>query len=240
MMKIYTLNEHFTELKHRVLRILITFFVCFAVCYYYSDKIYYILLEPLYYANYEQKIIYTGLAEAFFTYMKLSAFGSIMIIMPMIAIEVYLFISPGLYKKEKQLAASVLFMSPILFWCGSIFVFYCVMPRAWQFFLSFETKEIITPIVLEARISEYLNLVIQFIIAFGVAFQLPIIIAILKVLKVITIEHLKQKRRLFIVIDFIIAGILTPPDIFSQFALAIVLFLLYESSILMCKFLNKY
>ncbi|WP_238528492.1 twin-arginine translocase subunit TatC [Rickettsia honei] len=130
-------------------------------------------------------------------------------------------------------------MSPILFWCGSIFVFYFVMPKAWNFFLSFEKRDMIVPIVLEARISEYLNLVIHLIIAFGVAFQLPVVIMILNILKIVKVQTLKQKRCIAVVINFIIAGILTPPDILSQFALAIPLLLLYETSIMICNFIEK-
>ncbi len=245
-MKSYTIKEHFLELKIRVLRISLIFIFCFIICYYFSNNIYNILLKPLANLSYDnlnhgniRKIIYTGLTEAFFTYIKLAAFSAFLMIMPLIALECYLFIKPGLYTNEKKYAAILLLMSPLLFWAGSIFVFHVVMPRAWQFFLSFENNNIIVPIILEAKISEYLNLIIQLIMAFGIAFQLPIIILILNLLKILKAEDLAKKRRLSIVINFIIAGIITPPDILSQFALAIPMLLLYEISIIMCKFVEN-
>ncbi len=240
-MKSYTFKEHFLELKARFLRVFAAFIIGFIICYYFSSDIYNILLEPLAELDHAdiRKVIYTGLTEAFFTYIKLAAFVSFVMIMPIIAIECFLFIRPGLYSGEKKYAAFILFMSPVLFWCGSIFVFYFVMPRAWQFFLSFEDNNAIIPLILEARISEYLNLVIQLIIAFGIAFQLPIIMLILNLLKILTAKDLVDKRRSSIVIIFIIAGILTPPDVLSQFALAIPMLLLYETSIIMCKFVEN-
>lgn len=236
-MKSYSFKEHFSELKARFLRVIVIFIIGFIICYYFSEEIYNILLEPLAKLTHDniRKLIYTGLAEAFFTYIKLAAFSSFVIIMPVIAMECYFFVKPGLYPEERIYAKFIFFMSPILFWCGSFFVFYFVMPRAWQFFVSFENDNIIIPIILEARISEYLNLVIQLIIAFGIAFQIPIIILILNLLKILTVKGLIKKRRLAIIVNFIIAGILTPPDVFSQFALAIPMLLLYEISIITCK-----
>lgn len=240
-MNLYSFQEHLSELKIRLFRIFIIFIIAFAICYYFSDTIYSFLLEPLakLSKNNLRNIIYTGLTEAFFTYIKLAAFSAFSIIIPVIALECYLFVSPGLYSHEKKIIGFILFISPILFWCGSIFVFYFVMPKAWNFFLSFEKRDIIVPIMLEARISEYLNLVIHLIIAFGAAFQLPVIIIILNILKIVKAQTLKQKRRIAVVINFIIAGILTPPDILSQFALAIPLLLLYEISIIICNYIEK-
>jgi len=189
--------------------------------------------------NNTRKIIYTGLTEAFFSYIKLAAFSSFMIIVPFIAIETYLFIKPGLYKSEKKIAASLLFFSPILFWFGAIFVYCYVMPNAWKYFLSFEHSNASTTIVLEAKISEYLNLVTQLIIAFGCAFQIPIIMLILTLIRIVQVETLKKNRRLAIVINFIISGILAPPDIISQFILAIPMLLLYEISIILCKYIQN-
>ena len=236
-----TFKEHLLELKSRVLKILICFLAAFFLCYYFSDQIYMVLLEPLAKINDNKvrNIIYTGLAEAFFTYLKLAAYSAFVIISPIIATQIYLFIRPGLHSRERKIAAFILFMAPILFWLGSIFVFYYVMPKAWHFFLSFENNNTLMPIILQAKISEYLSLVMQLLIAFGVAFQLPIAILVLNLLKIVTIDSLKKQRRLAIVINFIIAGILTPPDVLSQFALAIPMVLLYELSIALCKFVNR-
>ncbi|OZG32292.1 preprotein translocase subunit TatC [Rickettsia endosymbiont of Culicoides newsteadi] len=240
-MKSYTFKEHFLELKARFLRVFAAFIIGFIICYYFSSDIYNILLEPLAELSHAniRRVIYTGLTEAFFTYIKLAAFVSFIMIIPIISIECFLFIKPGLYSHEKKYAAFILFMAPILFWCGGVFVFYFVMPRAWQFFLSFEDHNVVIPLILEARVSEYLNLVIQLIIAFGIAFQLPIIMLILNLLKILTAKDLVNKRRWSIIIIFVIAGILTPPDVLSQFALAIPMLLLYETSVIMCKFVEN-
>jgi sec-independent protein translocase protein TatC len=240
-MQQFTFKEHFIELKQRFLKIVCLFFASFCICYYYSDEIYNFLLEPLAQAGNKdlRKVIYTGLAEAFFTYLKLAAFSSLIIVFPFIAFQIFRFVSPGLHLRERNIAAFILFASPILFWSGGFFVFYYVMPKAWQFFLSFESVNTNIPIVLEAKVSEYLSLIVQLFLAFGLAFQLPIIILILNLFKVLSVESLKKRRRLSIVINFIIAGILTPPDVISQLALAIPLLLLYEISILMCKLVEN-
>lgn len=240
-MQLYTFREHFIELKQRIIKILCAFLISFCFCYYYSDRVYDFLLRPLAEAGSMElrKVIYTGLAEAFFTYLKLAAFSSLIIIFPFVAFQVYRFISPGLHKTEKNIAAFILLASPLLFWGGGLFVFYYVMPKAWQFFLSFENINSSVPIVLEAKVSEYLSLIIQLFLAFGLAFQLPIIILILNLFKVLSVESLKRRRRLSIVINFILAGVLTPPDVISQLALAMPLLLLYEISILMCKLVEN-
>jgi sec-independent protein translocase protein TatC len=233
----YKLLEHLTELKYRLAIIAVFFAFSFGISYYYSDHIFRFLLEPL--ANMttmeNHKIIYTGLAEAFFTYLNLSAFAAFFVSIPIIALQIYSFIKPALYEKEKTIARYILFLSPVLFVLGSVFVFYFVIPKAWGFFLSFENSNSIIPILLEARISEYLSLVIKLILAFGLAFQMPVILVILALLKIISHESLRKKRRIAIVVNFIIAGIITPPDVLSQVALAIPMVLLYELSIIACK-----
>ena len=153
----------------------------------------------------------------------------------MICYQIYSFIAPGLLVNEKNLVKLILSFSPILFYVGGFFVFYGVMPRAWEFFLSYENSSINIPLVLEARISEYLDLVIQFTLAFGVAFQLPVAMLVLGILGVVDSSFLKKKRRVSVVIIFIGAAILTPPDVISQIALAIPLLLLYEVSVILCK-----
>lgn len=240
-MESYSFEEHFLELKSRLFKVFFAFLVSFGICYYFSEDIYNLFLQPL--INLSKgnlrKVIYTGLTEAFFTYLKVSVFSAFIIVMPIFAVQTYLFIRPGLYKKERKIAAFIILMSPILFWIGTIFVFYFVMPRAWDFFLSFENKNNVLPIILEARISEYLSLIIQLLVAFGVAFQLPIFMLILNLLHVVKVESFRKQRRLAVVINFIVAGILTPPDVISQIALALPLLLLYETSIVMCKFIEK-
>lgn len=233
----YKLLEHLSELKFRLTIIATFFLISFLISYYYSEYIFQFLLKPLAHILEPQgrKIIYTGLAEAFFTYINLSAFTALLTSIPTIALQIYLFIKPALYVSERKFAMGVLFFSPILFFIGSVFVFYFVIPKAWEFFLSFEVTNKEIPLLLEARISEYLSLVIKLILAFGLAFQIPVILVILALVGIITHEHLRKKRRIAIVVNFIIAGIITPPDILSQVALAIPMVLLYELSIIFCK-----
>ena len=230
----YTFSEHFLELKKRLTTVLICFISASIISYYFSEDIFQILLKPLISASPDasRKMIYTGLAEAFFTYLSLSAFAGFIFSLPIIAFQIYSFITPGLYGAEKNKAKIILALSPVLFILGGLFVFYFVIPRAWDFFVSFEVKDGLTPIILEAKISEYLSLIIKLIMAFGLAFQMPIILIILSLLNIISAKTLRDKRRIAIVINFIIAGIITPPDILSQISLAIPMVLLYEFSII--------
>lgn len=240
-MQKFTLREHFSELKSRLIRVLSFFIIAFFISYYYSDNIYQFLLEPLAINSRDgiRKVIYTGLTEAFVTYLKLGLFAAFLLTIPIICWQLYSFMAPGLHTKEKKIISFGLILSPLLFFTGAFFVFYLVMPRAWHFFLSFENRNAILPLVLEARVSEYLSLVMQLIIAFGVAFQMPIIMVIFAVIGIITSETLKKRRRLAIVINFIVAAIFTPPDVLSQIGLALPLLLLYEVSIILCKFVEN-
>ncbi len=237
----YTFKEHFIELKKRLLRVIFCFILFFGISYWFKENIYDFFLKPLVDLSgaTDRKIIYTGLAEAFFSYIKLSIFVAFSSTLPFICYQIYAFISPGLHAFEKRIVLTVLAFSPILFYCGSFFVFYFVMPRAWGFFLSYENTNISIPLVMEARISEYLSLVIQLTVAFGSAFQLPIIIVILGVLGLVNSAGLKRQRRVAIVIIFIVAAIFTPPDVISQIALAIPLLILYEVSIMLCKLVEN-
>ncbi len=237
----YTFKEHFIELKNSILKTLVFFMIFFGISYWFRDYIYEILLGPLVNLSTDsgRKIIYTGLAEAFFSYIKLSLFSAFLVTLPFICYQLYVFIRPGLHSLEKRLVLIVLIFSPILFYSSSFFVFYFVMPRAWEFFLSYENSNLVIPLVMEARISEYLELTIQLMVAFGLAFQLPIIMIILNVLGVIDAKALKSKRRIAIVLIFIVAAIFTPPDVISQIALAIPLIFLYEVSIILCKLVEN-
>lgn len=232
-MELYRLKDHLQELKYRLIKILCFFFASSIASYYFGDIIYSFLVSPL-----PKKFIYTGLAEAFFTQVKLAIFMGFCLTIPIIAFHLYKFIAPGLYESEKQIAFIVLSFSPLLFILGSVFVFYLVIPAAWSFFLSFEHLDGASPLILEPRISEYLDLVLNLVIAFGVAFQLPIILMILSLIGLIKESFLSAKRRLAIVIIFIIAGVITPPDVVSQIALAMPMVLLYEISIILCRTLE--
>jgi len=243
-MKNLTFAEHFCELKNRTLYVL-SFFLCAFICsYYFADKIYAFLLSPLanYYASQGKhgSIIYTGLTEAFFTYLRLSFISAVFFTVPIFTMNFFAFIAPALKKEEKKIAVTILIAMPILFLLGAFIAYYFVFPSAWPYFLSFENSSLgDLSIKSETRISEYLTLSTQIILAFGITFQLPIAIALLNKFSLISIKTLRSQRRLAIVIIFIVAAVITPPDIFSQVVLAGIMILLYEFSILLCIFFNK-
>ena len=240
-MKEYTFKEHFLELKKRLIILMSCFIAIFLVCYYFSDDIYSFILKPLAKVmnTGDRKVIYTGMTEAFFTYVKLSVWTAFLVIIPLITYQIYAFIAPGLLPKEKAVILPTLLAAPLLFYIGGLFVFYLIMPNAWKFFLSFENSTAPLPIILEAKISEYLSVVMQLVTAFGLAFELPVAILILAVLKLVSSHGLRLKRRLAIVIIFILAAIFTPPDVLSQIALALPLVALYEISNIICNFVER-
>lgn len=241
---IATFQEHFAELRKRLFYVAIVFCLTLALGYFLSEQIYQFLLRPLasYYANEgkEGSIIYTSLAEAFFSYLKLAYYFAVFCTLPFLAIQIYLFASPALKKHEKAIFLPYIVLIPLLFIIGAFIAYHFIFPAAWKFFLSFESQDVGSiPVRLEARISEYLSLSVEIIIAFGLAFQLPIALTILNRFGLISLDGLKKKRRLAIVIIFIVAAIITPPDILSQIILATLMILLYEISILGCIFLNN-
>ncbi len=236
------LSSHFNELKLRMIYTLAFFFISFITAYIYSEQIYKFLLLPLTqtWISHDKHMIYTNLSEIFFSYLKLSYYSALFLTLPFFACQIYIFIAPGLYKHEKKAFLPFLILSPILFALGMLFVYYIIFPLAWSFFLSFEQQTMGNlPVKLEAKVSEYLTLVINMILAFGIAFQMPILLALLAKLDIVTGENLKNKRRFAIVLIFILAAILTPPDAISQIGLAIPMLILYELSILVCTKINK-
>ncbi|MFK7973868.1 MAG: twin-arginine translocase subunit TatC [Rickettsiaceae bacterium] len=240
-MQRYTFYEHFYELKQRFIKIFIFFLLTCFICYCFSNEIYRIILNPLIDAIGEKgrKVIFTGLTEAFFSYIKISIFTSMILTFPVCCYQIYAFIKPGLNRNEKSIISVTLALSPLLFYIGILFMFYIVMPNAWLFFISYENTNIGLPLVLEAKISEYITLVVQLTLAFGICFQLPIAVIILSAMGLITAELLRKKRRIAIVAIFIVAAIFTPPDVFSQIALAVPLLLLYEVSVWLCLAIEK-
>lgn len=228
--------EHLIELRLRLIYALLALGLGIAVCYPFAPHIFKFLSEPLWQAMGEEagrRLIYTGLTEAFLTYLKLAFFGGFILAFPIILWQLWLFISPGLYDHERTMIWPFLIISPLLFVMGASLAYYLVCPWAWQFFLSFEmpiaTKGL--PLQLEARISEYLALMIKLILAFGLCFQLPIIILGLSKLGVLSLENLQRKRKYAFLIIVVVAAVITPPDIISPLSLIIPLYTLYEISI---------
>ena len=237
--------SHLTELRKRLINSLIFLSILFVICYYYSDHIYGFLVEP--YANavkkdeIERRLIFTALQETFLTYLKVAFFTAFFITSPFILIQIWKFIAPGLYTHEKKAIMPYLVITPILFLLGGMLVYYLIMPLAIKFFLSFESLGINTnlPIQLEAKVNEYLSLVMKLIFAFGLSFQLPVVLSLLARIGVINSTFLKERRKYVVVMIFAAAAILTPPDPITQIGLAIPLLILYELSIFSVSIIEK-
>ena len=240
-----SLVSHLTELRTRLINSLIFLFIFFIICYFFSEDIYSFLVKP--YANAVQndnlnrRLIFTALQETFLTYLKVSFFAAFFISSPLILIQIWKFIAPGLYNNEKKAIMPYLIATPILFLLGGMLVYYLIMPLAIKFFLSFETSYANTtlPIQLEAKVNEYLSLIMKLIFAFGISFQLPVVLSLLARVGFIDSIFLKKRRKYVVVMIFIAAAILTPPDPITQIGLAIPLLILYELSILSVKIIEK-
>lgn len=238
------LLAHVIELRNRLVISVLAFLVAFGVCYYFSADIFAFLVRPLAAALPDaanRRLIYTGLTEAFVTYLKVGMYAGLFVSFPIVASQIWIFIAPGLYKNERRAFLPYLIATPILFFLGGALVYYFVMPLAWHFLVGFESPGAAgtLPIELEAKVNEYLSLVMALIFAFGLCFQLPILLTLMARVGLVTSAMLASKRRYAIVIFFIIAAILTPPDAISQVALAIPLIFLYEASVWSVRMVEK-
>ena len=239
------LLTHLLELRRRLVYALISFLFFSFICYFYAQPIFSFLVQPLadviHQAGQDRRLIYTGLTEAFVTYIKIAAFSGGVLSFPFMATQLWLFVAPGLYKHERGLFLPLLIATPFLFLAGALFAYYIVFPTAYSFFLSFETPGTPggLPIQLEAKVNEYLSFVMRLIFAFGISFELPVLLTLLASTKRLTASYLVAKWRFAVVGIFTLAAFITPPDIFSMLALAFPLILLYGISILMVRVVER-
>lgn len=231
---------HIIELRKRLLWVFVAMGAGTAISFFFVEHIYSFLVQPLANAG-SDRLIYTGLTEAFFTYLKVAFFSGIFITFPILLYQVWAFIAPGLYKNEKNAFWPFLVATPILFFLGGITVYYGVIPLAWKFFVGFESTgmETALPIQLEARVSEYLDLIMTLIFAFGLCFQMPVLLTLLGKAGLVTADKLASMRKYVIIGVFVVAAFLTPPDVISQIGLALPMLALYELSIILVRMVSS-
>ncbi len=239
------LLDHLVELRSRLVWSVASIIVLFIAIFPFAEYVYQFLVQPL--ADVfdemggQRRLIFTALHEAFFTYIKLSLITALFVAFPFISMQFWMFVAPGLYKHEKSALAPFLVATPILFFMGGAMVYYIVMPWAYEFLLNFELQggEGTLPIVSEPKVNEYLSLSINLIFAFGICFELPVVLSLLGRIGIINSQGMKEKRKYAILIAFIVAAVITPPDVISQVMLASVLICLYEVSIFSVRLIEK-
>lgn len=242
--KTMPLLEHLIELRKRLLYTVLVFLLILAGCFYFAQNIFDFLARPLakiLLNQTGQKFIFTDLTEFLFTQIKVSFFTALSLCFPLFAHQLWKFIAPGLYKQEKLVLLPFLIASPLLFIAGAALLYYVLLPYGWQFLLSFQTSggNGTLPVEFQGKVSEYVGLIMKLIFAFGICFQLPVLLILLVRAHILTAQSLAKKRRHAIVLVFIVAAIVTPPDPFSQVALALPLVILYEVSIWCARLIER-
>ncbi|MGX9144934.1 twin-arginine translocase subunit TatC [Mesorhizobium sp. 128a] len=242
------LMEHLIELRRRLIWSIGGFFVAFLVCFFFAKKLFNLLVIPFKWATqwagldpHKVELIYTAPQEFFFTQVKLAMFGGMVIAFPLIATQIYKFIAPGLYKNERNAFLPFLIASPILFLMGASLVYFFFTPMVMWFFLAMQQAgtDDQVQISLLPKVSEYLSLIMTLIFSFGLVFQLPVVTSLMTRVGMLSSKALAEKRKWAIVIAFVVAAVLTPPDPMSQIGLAIPTILLYEVSIWAARFIER-
>jgi sec-independent protein translocase protein TatC len=239
------LLDHLIELRQRLIWSALAFFVAFIVCYVFHKQIFTILVAPMNtLPNPEgRRMIFTAPTEAFFTYVKVAMWGALCVSFPIVAGQLWKFVAPGLYQNEKNAFLPFLIATPFMFALGAAFLYFLILPYGLQFFASFEIPRDAgagaVPIQFEAKMNEYLSFVMALILAFGISFELPVLLVLLCRVGLVHSSQLAEKRRYAIVALVTFAAVVTPPDVFSQLALAIPLYALYELSIVIARMIEK-
>ncbi|GAB2178636.1 twin-arginine translocase subunit TatC [Dongia sp. agr-C8] len=234
------LMEHLTELRTRLLYSVVGFVIAFVVCFYFWKPVLDIITAPLERACLAQgkpcPVIYTSLIEPFFTQVKIGAFAALCITFPLIAAQIYKFLAPGLYKNERMALVPFLVATPIMFAVGATFLYFILLPMALHFFVGYQQY---ANIELMPKIGEYIDLVMKLVFAFGLCFELPVILTLLAKVGIVSSQGLRDKRRYAIIIVTVVAAIFTPPDAISMISLAVPMIGLYEISIWLAKGVEK-
>lgn len=242
------LLDHLIELRQRLIYSVLGLVAVFFVCFYFADDLFSFLTQPLVKiwiakgSLADHRFIFTALQEKFFTDIKIAFFAALFLAFPLIASQLWLFVAPGLYKNEKRAFLPFLIATPFLFFLGAAFVYYIVMPVAWEFFYNYGVEPgsaNTAKIELEARVADYLSLSMRLIFAFGISFELPVVLTLLARAGLASSKGMREKRRYAIVLAFVAAAILTPPDPLSQIGLALPIIFLYEISIFSARMVEK-